>query len=304
MRGATLSFTVQSSRNTFQSTLPMRGATFVHRTFARLRTYFNPRSPCGERPDCERSYCRPSDFNPRSPCGERHEVLKHYGAGTNFNPRSPCGERRKDSNLGDLVLKFQSTLPMRGATQLIFHLLDYYRISIHAPHAGSDFVETSLGYSPWISIHAPHAGSDWLPINKHTGGLYFNPRSPCGERLSDYWVQGAMSRFQSTLPMRGATGVATMLAVIEFISIHAPHAGSDRIKKQKRHAGGDFNPRSPCGERRNAPVHARFFRHISIHAPHAGSDFGMPTTVPTTTDFNPRSPCGERRYSVGSLLSC
>ena len=34
-----------------------------------------------------------------------------------------------------------------------------------------------------ISIHAPHAGSDHKAGNNTNKELYFNPRSPCGERL-------------------------------------------------------------------------------------------------------------------------
>ena len=57
-----------------------------------------------------------------------------------------------------------------------------------------------------------------------------------------------------------------------FISIHAPRAGSDWQGGGESRNHDDFNPRSPCGER---PV----------------------TTVKpknTYADFNPRSPCGER----------
>ena len=55
-------------------------------------------------------------FNPHSPCGERRATAWCKGAGTDFNPHSPCGERQiliiNDARCG----KFQSTLPMRGAT--------------------------------------------------------------------------------------------------------------------------------------------------------------------------------------------
>ena len=34
------------------------------------------------------------------------------------------------------------------------------------------------------------------------------------------------------------------------ISIHAPHAGSDPLKVPHFAPSFDFNPRSPCGERR------------------------------------------------------
>ena len=102
---------------------------------------------------------------------------------------------------------------------------------------------------------------------------HFNPHSPCGERPAWADAPEAGVVFQSTLPMRGATlrdgkGAAGLL-----ISIHTPHAGSDRISDQYNRYLRDFNPHSPCGERRC--THLRKF--IS------------------DTNFNPHSPCGERR---------
>ena len=35
-----------------------------------------------------------------------------------------------------------------------------------------------------ISIHAPRTGSDTGETGEEEGGLYFNPRSPHGERLT------------------------------------------------------------------------------------------------------------------------
>ena len=80
----------------------------------------------------------------------------------------------------------------------------------------------------------------------------------------------------------------------------------------------DFNPRSPCGERRALTFDARGRRSISIHAPRVGSDHAHPAAIlgkrrisihaprvgsdeirgvraPWRRYFNPRSPCGERR---------
>ena len=57
-------------------------------------------------------------------------------------------------------------------------------ISIHAPRAGSDNVrEAGYGRDVAISIHAPRAGSDYIENMKEDWKCYFNPRSPCGERL-------------------------------------------------------------------------------------------------------------------------
>ena len=56
-----------------------------------------------------------------------------------------------------------------------------------------------------ISIHAPHAGSDVARLAYGYLFLYFNPRSPCGERPINGDGDYNMPGFQSTLPMRGAT---------------------------------------------------------------------------------------------------
>ena len=56
------------------------------------------------------------------------------------------------------------------------------------------------------------------------------------------------------------------------ISIHAPRAGSDISRKFVFIFRQYFNPRSPCGERRQRPVVGRVAPTISIHAPRAGSD--------------------------------
>ena len=151
-----------------------------------------------------------------------------------------------------------------------------------------------------ISIHAPHAGRD-------------GAASP---RVSVAWI------FQSTRPMRGATGA--------------------RQFKTRRYQ--HFNPRAPCGARRNqrrrhafttlfqstrpmrgatplppqpktakmrfqstrpmrgattCKVLQAFAWDISIHAPHAGRDIRAINHVVYKFDFNPRAPCGARRLSPG-----
>ncbi len=99
----------------------------------------------------------------------------------------------------------------------------------------------------------------------------FNPRSPCGERRIESRSDGDGNEFQSTLPVRGATCGNMYLAVFAPISIHAPRAGSDDKAAEAEHKFAYFNPRSPCGERRQA---GRLVR--------------------PAFNFNPRSPCGER----------
>ena len=168
-----------------------------------------------------------------------------------FNPRSSCEERREAIPAANDTTVFQSTLLMRGATTTgLMHYLGC-DISIHAPHARSDYTQapalpdslisihapharsdTRLQSSarPWrqISIHAPHARSDSSQLSMSGTRVDFNPRSSCEERRSPSPQGKAANTFQSTLLMRGATGLHDIVyPVPQDISIHAPHARSD-----------------------------------------------------------------------------
>ena len=157
---------------TFQSTRPMRGATRPPRLLT----------------------CRPSNFNPRAPCGARPAPPRRGRRPGNFNPRAPCGARlaKKANGLDPIV--FQSTRPMRGATQ----------------HCGALHVRRN------ISIHAPHAGRDGFFGLKAQGGLYFNPRAPCGARHDIVKELTSGFKFQSTRPMRGATAKVYKITLHTF----------------------------------------------------------------------------------------
>ena len=84
----------------FQSTLPARGATIRFFFCHNNSSYFNPRSPQGERPFTLLCGFPGEYFNPRSPQGERHKCGRPHLAQSNFNPRSPQGERRIPSAPG------------------------------------------------------------------------------------------------------------------------------------------------------------------------------------------------------------
>ena len=146
--------------------------------------------------------------------------------------------------------EFQSTLPVWGATRRLAALREHRGISIHAPRVGSDFRLVHAAVVPDISIHAPRVGSDYLDYAETIHPADFNPRSPCGERLIQFRLFRQPPRFQSTLPVWGATKKARDLINAQMISIHAPRVGSDcplRIEEEDNGA-------------------------ISIHAPRVGSD--------------------------------
>ncbi len=89
-------------------------------------------------------------------------------------------------------LKFQSTLPVWGATLPKIFLCPFVTISIHAPRMGSD----SCKYLDVVMIPD------------------FNPRSPYGERPLMCPSAVMATVFQSTLPVWGATALYTPLPLI------------------------------------------------------------------------------------------
>ena len=99
-------------------------------------------------------------FNPRSPHGERPPGRAFFSPPGYFNPRSPHGERQQETQGWTLASLFQSTLPARGATMR----------------------KNCYCWNCFISIHAPRTGSDDVEYRAFLAALYFNPRSPHGER--------------------------------------------------------------------------------------------------------------------------
>ena len=78
--------------------------------------------------------------------------------------------------------------------------------------------------------------------------------------------------FQSTLTVWGATLRKGEERAHFQISIHAPRVGSDTIGTDLIWRLTNFNPRSPCGERRSILPFTFIRTNISIHAPRVGSD--------------------------------
>ena len=177
-------------------------------------TYFNPRSPYGERPVRQRSRSGSTHFNPRSPYGERPAPVDYFSNYEIFQSTLPIRGAtymtpttlwttvisihapHTGSDLGFRFIAvytslFQSTLPIRGATERSTADVPQMPISIHAPHTGSDHAFRIVQHVFTISIHAPHTGSDRFLLH----------------------ISVALFRFQSTLPIRGATPVCALRSI-------------------------------------------------------------------------------------------
>ena len=124
-------------------------------------TYFNPRSPCGERQlRILRKPC-PKQFQSTLPVWGATSRFLRFGVNRSISIHAP----RVGSDSFTLLTarkkrQFQSTLPVWGATSLA---------------SRPATLQT-------ISIHAPRVGSDWQAAVFRCCDLHFNPRSPCGER--------------------------------------------------------------------------------------------------------------------------
>ena len=116
-----------------------------------------------------------------------------------------------------------------------------------------------------------------------------------GATLLSQAVSGT-AEFQSTLPVWGATGKLLELAgLVDDISIHAPRVGSDHQPPEPRQLLREFQSTLPVWGATRRQERQERGQRISIHAPRVGSDFLTASTTLPTTYFNPRSPCGERR---------
>ena len=160
---------------------------------------------------------------------------------------------------------------MRGATRRFGWIRACVAISIHAPLAGCDLpiyqrLMPKLNFNPRtpcgvrlrqttsmmrLCYYPPRPACGVRRARKADKSFLqnFNPRTPCGVRpmLDGEVVDN--DKFQSTHPLRGATGYAAGGRTEMMISIHAPLAGCDR-----------------------APAVVPNAAEISIHAPLAGCD--------------------------------
>ena len=174
------------------------------------------------------------------------------------------------------VSLFQSTLPARGATGGDAGQHRHRHFNPRSPHGERRGAAQSCVPQRKISIHAPRTGSD------HRGGQ----------------PHGANAPFQSTLPARGATIVASYRALgFEFQST-LPARGATSGSTQRT---SEFSFQSTLPARGATSIIDGITGSIdiSIHAPRTGSDRAGRAGVCDAGHFNPRSPHGERPRTVG-----
>ena len=101
--------------------------------------------------------------------------------------------------------------------------------------------------------------------------------------------------FQSTRPLRGATGQSSNASPEVLISIHAPLAGRDIETVITAIDSSAFQSTRPLRGATSRRCCNRQCIRISIHAPLAGRDDDAIREYWQMGDFNPRAPCGARQ---------
>ena len=167
----------------FQPTRPLRGATDLERAGHMMGRYFNPRAPCGARPGSWQVYKDCDMISTHAPLAGRDSVCSLFVA---------------------MLLVFQPTRPLRGATIDNYCKNPYKLISTHAPLAGRD--------NTHIAIDKPL--------------INFNPRAPCGARLSRCRCGIRSKNFNPRAPCGARPATAGNMLESWY-----------------------FNPRAPCGAR-------------------------------------------------------
>ncbi len=258
----------------FQSTRPVWAATVGHSAHDRAHIVSIHAARVGRDTNTPKYPGIITCFNPRGPCGPRRQDATRRRAIANVSIHAARVGRddRPDAEAAQLVA-FQSTRPVWAATRYPARCDIAANVSIHAARVGRD---ASPAIIAWISAS-------------------FNPRGPCGPRPQGRQAVAGEERFQSTRPVWAATPIGRVSPSARRVSIHAARVGRD----SPRHPGPlrrcefqstrpvwaatprssclsphsqSFNPRGPCGPRRD--------------------------TIPPrrqSTGFNPRGPCGPRR---------
>ena len=217
----------------------------------RIRERFNPRAPCGARPETPTLSKRITNISTHAPLAGRDyrllrlphcQVISTHAplAGRDtasafspppskhFNPRAPCGARQGIKAMGSWIKEFQPTRPLRGATSYGRCCGGFLPISTHAPLAGRDHCGGGVQPSRYrISTHAPLAGRDVL-----------------GEA-----APGLSYQFQPTRPLRGATPRALVPEMQSIISTHAPLAGRDQAFLPTLNTSANISTHAPLAGR-------------------------------------------------------
>ena len=214
-------------------------------------------------------------FNPRAPCGARRRTTAPKQRRETISTHAPlAGHDIKLLPLTTGEEKFQPTRPLRGTTVRAADRSTIGNISTHAPLAGHDesgkiIVFALLNFNPRapcgarplttliqqdISIFQPTRPLRGTTVMNSTSFniSHISTHAPLAGHDHESFYQNPWSEtFQPTRPLRGTTDSRSHGRHYASISTHAPLAGHDCESGKPLSNRKYFNPRAPCGARRN-----------------------------------------------------
>ena len=215
----------------FQPTRPLRGATMPSQMEHSPKGISTHAPLAGRDAKVKSSMRNNLHFNPRAPCGARRSRRGHGDDGRDFNPRAPCGARRSATTPCEWMTAYFNPRAPCGARQR--------------------FTAAQAGVNQ-ISTHAPLAGRDRYQQQDQRARQYFNPRAPCGARPRSTSGRCGHEKISTHAPLAGRDfDRENELLAPTRISTHAPLAGRDKLSPDVYRYIKYFNPRAPCGARRN-----------------------------------------------------
>ena len=186
-----------------------------------------------------------------------------------FNPRAPYGARLVSTRPPTESCTFQSTRPVRGATAA-WDASTTCSTSFNprAPYGARPRHRRGPRRRDPVSIHAPRTGRDRCPAPWICPSYAFQSTRPvrgATGTVSSPSLSGL--RFQSTRPVRGATEDCMLAEAEQYVSIHAPRTGRDRT-----------------------PPRQHLTISVSIHAPRTGRDSQLQEIVSAYAKFQSTRP--------------
>ena len=180
-----------------------------------------------------------------------------------FNPRTPCGVRHTQEIHEHVSIQFQSTHSLRSATALA---------DLNMIHM-------------WVSIHALLAECDTICRFCIICIMRFNPRTPCGVRLSPGGTWRNSLKVSIHALLAECDHLHLHFPTLYIVSIHALLAECDKQFMTTQHFSTCFNPRTPCGVRPGGHIYTYIESVVSIHALLAECDFVKIWDCPSMTRF-------------------
>ena len=238
----------------------------------RRTSYFNPRSPDGERRITSNLNVRSRRFQSTLPGWGATEHRNMVDRTVEFQSTLPGWGATPPDKTMFMAEQFQSTLPGWGATLNRIRLRQFHQFQSTLPGWGATRRQSHFITEDIISIHAPRMGSDVSDAERKGLEQYFNPRSPDGERRCA-GQNGSPPRldFNPRSPDGERHSLGRLGFGVDYFNPRSPD-GERPCASRSAASMRNFNPRSPDGERLQSGRYRGGDVGISIHAPRMGSD--------------------------------